>query len=157
MLRKEITSSKLQVFFLSQNGSERNSSFFYLQRNGSERNSKFFLCYAEWLETEFRACSGLRKRSNSDGMSQNFRLFRVPRNFFSSENGNPRLHVEGSWCFISHVTACSRFLLSYFSSYCMLFLILLCLSWLQLHRFLLDLLAVPFSKDLRVPAQYEKN
>ncbi len=42
-----------------------------------------------WLGTEFRAFSVPRNRRNSDGMNQNFRLIRVPRNFFFSQNGNP--------------------------------------------------------------------
>jgi hypothetical protein len=51
---------------------------FYIPRNGSELNSEFFLSSAEWLGTEFRAFSVPRNRYNSDGMYQNFRLFRVP-------------------------------------------------------------------------------
>jgi hypothetical protein len=85
-------------FYLPRNGLERNydSNCFFLLHNGSERNSELFLSSTEWFRTEFRvflsstewlgtkfrAFSVLQNRRNSDGMSQNFRLFRVPRNFF---------------------------------------------------------------------------
>jgi hypothetical protein len=47
-----------------------------------------FLSSAEWLGTEFWAFSVPRNRRNFDRMNQNFRLFRVPRIIFFSENGN---------------------------------------------------------------------
>jgi hypothetical protein len=55
----------------------------------------------EWLRTEFRAFSVPRKRRNSDGMNQNFRLFRVPRNNFFLGKWQPLSCgcVRGGWLY----------------------------------------------------------
>jgi hypothetical protein len=71
------------VFYCIKNGSERNSEHFNLPRNGSEQNylvlSVFLRAFVYLPRNGLeRNCSA--KQRNSDGMNQNFRLFRVPRN-----------------------------------------------------------------------------
>jgi hypothetical protein len=61
------------------------SKCFSLLRKSSEQNSMLFLSSAEWLIPW--------NRCDSQVMNQHFRLFRVLRNKFFSENCNPNCHT----------------------------------------------------------------
>ncbi len=126
--------TSFQQFFLSLNGSERNSECFSLQWNGSERNSEHF--YLPWNGSEqihevqsvfslLRNCSernsehfylpqnGLERnsmlfpfRQNSNGMNQNFRLFHVSQNNFFSGKMPTLAHKIGAWWAVKVISEC---------------------------------------------------
>ncbi len=69
--------TSFQKFFLSLNGSERNSNCFSLLRNGSEQNTEQFLSSAERGRNEI---TRLQSFSSLNGMERNFEHFYLPWN-----------------------------------------------------------------------------
>jgi hypothetical protein len=80
----EIVRKEIPSIFIFRNGLEQITKFqvIFSSRKWFGSESRAFLYSEESLGTEFRAFFVPRNTQNSDGMNQNFRLFRVPRNNF---------------------------------------------------------------------------